>query len=65
MTISNSMPQPSLNLELQQLVQEFSDWWTRHAEVLDAANEVRQPLFHYTVVASLRRSQSAGSRFRR
>jgi hypothetical protein len=48
MTISSSMPPASLNPELQQLVQEFSDWWARRGEELDAANEVRQTLFHYT-----------------
>jgi hypothetical protein len=42
------MPPASLNPELQQLVQEFSDWWARRGEELDAANEVRQTLFHYT-----------------
>jgi Protein of unknown function (DUF2971) len=48
MTISSSMPQASLKSELQQLVQESSDWWTRCGEELDAANEVSQTLFHYT-----------------
>src|SRR5215469_15946104 len=43
---SNTMPPVSLNPELQQLANEFSDWWSPLARELDKA--VRKPLFHYT-----------------
>jgi Protein of unknown function (DUF2971) len=43
----------NLNRQLQTLALEFSDWWDARGKKLDAANEVREPLYHYTNMAGL------------
>jgi hypothetical protein len=47
------MTSAPLKLELQALIREFADWWATRGRELDAANEVREPLYHYTNMAGL------------
>ncbi len=42
-----------MNSHLIAAAKEFSDWWDRRGRDLEAAHEVRQPLFHYTDMAGL------------
>lgn len=39
--------------ELEAIVREFADWWSARGVQIDAANEVREPLYHYTNMAGL------------
>jgi hypothetical protein len=47
------MANPLLNPQLQTLVREFVDWWGERSRELEAAHEVREPLYHYTNMAGL------------
>jgi hypothetical protein len=42
-----------LNPQLEALVREFADWWVTRGREIDAANEVREPLYHYTNMGGL------------
>jgi hypothetical protein len=44
---------PGLSPQLLALADEFSDWWAIREKELDTANEVRDPLYHYTDMAGL------------
>jgi hypothetical protein len=39
--------------ELQSRLREFTGWWEARGKDLDAANEVREPLYHYTDMGGL------------
>ena len=41
------------NPQLQARLREFTDWWDTRGKELDAANEVRDPLYHYTDMGGL------------
>lgn len=47
---SEQMPR---NPQLQAQLCEFTNWWDARGMELDAANEVREPLFHYTDMRGL------------
>jgi hypothetical protein len=42
-----------LNPQLMAAVKIFSDWWRARESELDIANQVREPLFHYTDMAGM------------
>ena len=43
----------ALNPRLSALVREFADWWEARGKEHDAANEIREPLHHYTDMRGL------------
>lgn len=49
----NGSPQQALSPPLKALVREFADWWAKRGKELDVANEVREPLYHYTNMGGL------------
>src|SRR3989442_15987404 len=51
--MANDQPRVPLNAELRALLKEYSDWWDASSRALDAANAVRDPLYHYTDMAGL------------
>jgi len=51
--MGKAKPRLKLNSKLRALVKEFSDWWETSSKALDAANAVREPLYHYTDTAGL------------
>jgi hypothetical protein len=52
--MADAKPRLKINSKLRALVKEFSDWWEASSKALDAANAVREPLYHYTDMAGLR-----------
>jgi hypothetical protein len=51
--MTNRNTPQDFNPQLQARLREFTDWWDARGKDLDAANDVRDPLYHYTDMGGL------------